>query len=382
MVAGRRYPRFGMRLLLVATSFLLIAATPAEVVPELEETGYYIEPGSAASEEVVSDGVFQARAEGGRLHIVVLAEEPPGGATTFSDSVLDQLGTGYVVTVAPETVGFAGDGSFWSVDEMNAAVDASLRGGSDDEVVGLFVGELTSEPAPAPVDGEVSDGAGLPGWLWLVLLVGGGVLVLGLMRNNSRQRTVLASEELAKVKGMAREKLAAIANDVIEMEDEVMLSDNSEIREHYQKASAIYTEALSRVEADPGARDMVEVIKNLDDAIWELDAAEALLDGKPIPERPKPPEPRPPQPRRPTPAPTDEGTGEDFGRRPQRQSSYAGNELMSALWALLAMTGRGGGWGVPGGFGGPMRGGGGAGRMRGGGFRGMGGRMRGGGRRG
>ena len=370
-----------MRRLLVVASLLLIAATPAEVVPELEASGYYVEPGSAASEAVVSDALSQARSDGGRLYIVVLAEEPPGGATTFSDSVLDQLGTGYVVTVAPETVGFAGDGSFWSSDQMNAAVDASLQGGSDDEVVELFVADLTGEATPAPIDGEVSDGAGLPGWLWLVLIAGAGLLFFGLTRNSSRRRATMVGEELARVKGMAREKLAEIANDIIEMEDEVTLSGNREIEAHYQKASAIYTTALGRVEADPAAAEMIEVIKELDDAIWELDAAEALLDGKPIPEKPKPPEPQPPQPRQPAPAPTEEEP-EGFGRRPQRQSSYAGNDLMTALWALLAMTGRGGGWGMPGGFGGPMRGGGGSGRMRGGGLRGMGGRMRGGGRRG
>ena len=131
------------RLLLVAVSVLLVAATPNEVVPELEANGYYVEPGSSATEQVVSDAVSDARSDGGRLYVVVLSEEPPGGATTFSDSVLDQLATGYVVTVAPETVGFAGDGSFWSAEEMNAAIDASLSGGSDDQVVELFVSELT-----------------------------------------------------------------------------------------------------------------------------------------------------------------------------------------------------------------------------------------------
>lgn len=36
----------------------------------------------------------------------------------------------------------AGDGSFWSADEMNAAINASLDGTSDDEIVQRFVSEL------------------------------------------------------------------------------------------------------------------------------------------------------------------------------------------------------------------------------------------------
>jgi hypothetical protein len=372
-----------MRRLLVAVSLLLMAATPNEVVPELETNGYYIEPGSAASEQVLSDAVFEARSDGGRLYLVVLSEEPGGGATTFSDSVLDELGTGYVVTVAPETVGFAGDGSFWSVDEMNAAIDASLDGGSDDQVVELFIAELTgTSVVPAPGEEEV--GGGGSGWVWLLLLGGGALLVMGLMRSGSKKRVELATGELEKVKTMAKEKLAQIANDIIEMEDEVELSDNPEIKAHYQKASTTYTQVLARTEATPSAQEMIEVIRDLDSAIWELDAAEALLDGKPVPEKPKAPEPKPPQVDVPEPAPQPDTTlDEGYGRRPQRQSSYAGNDLMTALWAVLAMTGRGGGgWGgTPGGFGGPMRGGG-LGRMLGGGMRGGGlGRMRGGGRR-
>jgi hypothetical protein len=378
-----------MRRLLIAVSILLIAATPSEVVPELEANGYYIEPGSDATEEVVSGAVFEARADGGRLYLVVLAEEPPGGATTFSDSVLDQLGTGYVVTVAPETVGFAGDGSFWTAGEMKSAVDSSLNGGSDDEVVELFVAELTGGASPIPSDGSGEEPAepgadgGVPSWVWLLLVAGGAVVFFSMVNSNSKRADVAAAE-LGKVRTMAREKLAEIANDIIEMEDEVTLSANTEVAGHYQRASAIYTAVLARVEAEPGARDMVEVIRDLDSAIWELDAAEALLDGKPVPEKPKPPEAKRPEPKPQAPSAEESPQGDTFGRRPERQSSYAGNDLMSALWALIALTGRGGGWGgMPGGFGGPMRGGGsGGGRMRGGGMRSLGGRMRGGGRRG
>lgn len=374
-----------MRRFIIAVSLLLLAATTDEVVPELQAGGYYIESGSTASEQVVSDAVFEGRSDGGRLYLVVLSEEPPGGATTFSDSILDQLGAGYVVTVAPETVGFAGDGSFWSAEEMNAAVDASLDGASDDQVVELFITELTGTGVVPSPDGEPSAGEGGGfGWIWLVVIVGGALLVYSAMRRGSRKQAELATAELEKVKTMARAKLAEIANDIIEMEDEVGLSDDPQVKTHYQQASTAYTEALARTDAAPSAREMIDVIGDLDLAIWELDAAEALLDGKPVPEKPKAPEPEPPQTEVSGPTAQSEPTPDDgYGRRSQRQSSYVGNDLMTALWAILAMSGRGGGgWGGTGGFGGPMRGGG-SGGMRGGGFRLGGGlgRMRGGGRR-
>jgi hypothetical protein len=374
-----------MKRLLIAVSLLLIAATPDQVVSDLEANGYYIEPGSGANEQVISDAVFEGRADGGRLYLVVLSTEPPGGAPTFSDSILDRLGTGYVVTVAPETVGYAGEGTSWTADEMDRAVEASLEGDSDDEVVELFISELTGAgTGPTPSGEEPANGGGGLGWIWLVVIGGGALLIFSGMRNSSRKRTEMASSELEKVRSMARAKLADVANDIIEMEHEVELSGNPEVKAHYQSASATYTEVLARTEKDPSPAQMLEIVGDLDVAIWELDVAEALLDGKPAPEKPMPPEPKPPAPQQPEPAPPE--TAEDaYGRRPERQSSYAGNDLMTALWALLAMSGRGGGgWGgMPGGFGGPMRGGGTGGRMRGGGMRlggGMG-RIRGGGRR-
>jgi len=383
MTSGCSYPRSWMKrlLLLAVASLFLVAATPDQVVPELEDNGYYIEAGSTASEAVVSDAVFEGRADGGRLYLVVLSEEPAGGATTYSDSVLDRLGSGYVVTIAPETVGFTGDGTAWSVEEMNTAIDASLDGGSDDQVVELFISELTGAGiVPSPGGEEPADGGGGFGWIWLVVIAGGALLIFSAMRNSSKKRAEVAGSELEKVKAMAKAKLAEVANDIIEMEHEVELSDNAEVKSHYQSASATYAEALARTEKDPGPAEMLDVVRDLDVAIWELDVAEALLDGKPVPEKPKPPEPKPPA-RQPDPAPT-ERPEDSYGRRPERQSSYAGSDLMTALWALLAMSGRGGGWGgTPGGFGGPMRGGGG--RMRGGGMRLGGGigRIRGGGRR-
>jgi hypothetical protein len=374
------------RLLFVVLSVFLLAASVSEVVPQLEADGYYIEPGSSASEDVVSDAVFEGRSAGGRLYMIVLSEEPPGGAPTFSDSVLDELGDGYVVTVAPETVGFAGDGSFWSVSEMNDAIDSSLTGDTDDDVVELFISELTGAVVAPPQDegvpDDASDGGGGLGWIWLLVIAGGLVLIFTTSRRGRRRREEMARRQLEKVRSMARSKLDEIANDIIELEDEVDLSGSAEVKSHYQSASATYSAALSEIEGVGSAKQMVDLVAKLDTAIWELDAAEALLDGKPVPPKPAPPEPKP---EREPESPPREVVDGDVDRRPQRQSSYAGDDLMTALWAVLAMTGRGSGGfgGIPGGFGGPMRGGGGGSRMGGGGRRmGGGGRMRGGGRRG
>jgi uncharacterized membrane protein YgcG len=170
-----------------------------------------------------------------------------------------------------------------------------------------------------------------------------------------------------------------IANDILEMEDEVSLSSNPEVKRHYDSATATYSNLIDKVPNATTADDLVEIAYQLDVAIWELDVAEALLDGKTAPEKPervklesapeKPPIVVPP-------------ASDNFDRRAQRQSSPAGFDLGNILLAILAAQnlggGRGGTWGQPGGGfpgsgggfpGGPGAGGGGGTRMRGGGRR-------------
>ncbi|MGD2042875.1 MAG: hypothetical protein PVJ28_04435 [Acidimicrobiia bacterium] len=371
------------RVLVVLAALVLIAATPEEVLPDLEANGYYIEPGSNATEQVVSDAVFEARAEGGRLYIVVLADEPPGGATTFSDSTLDLLGQGYVLTVAPQTVGYAGDGTFWTADQMNDAVDASLSGGSDDEVVGLFVSELTGSSFGGDTGGESASGGGISIW-WIMLVAGAGLAVWWFINNRNEGRN--RASRLARAKEVANEKLAEVANDILEMEDEVATTDNAEVKQHYQRASAMYSSAMEETEKASDLPQMLQVSRELDLAIWELDCAEALLDGKPKPAKPEPPQPKPIVPPAPAPGQTvppppagSVSQPSTYDRRPQRQSGGS-NDLLTVLLAMTAMRNMGG----RGGFGGGIGGWGGGGRSSGGGFRGGGGggRIRGGGRRG
>lgn len=369
---------------MASVALLLIAATPDDVLSSLQADGYYIDQGSSATEQVVSDAVFKGRADGGRLYIVVLADEPPGGATTFADSTLDLLGDGYVLVVAPETVGYAGDGTTWTADQMDAAVEASLDGGTDDEVVDLFVLTLTEEPAATPGGGSSGNGASGGGisLLWLLVI---GIAVVGVfMFVSSRGKARRAESRMAHIKSMARQKLSEVANDILEMEDEVSTSGNVEAQGHYQRASALYSEAMDANDRAGTVPEMMKVSENLDLAIWELDCAEAILDGKP-----KPPKPEPP-----TASPVPEGQGEranppatpDFERRPQRQSTGSGDMLnvLLTMMAMGSMRNRGGGFGGFGGFGGSSGGWtGGGGRIRGGGGRmgGGGGRIRGGGGR-
>lgn len=358
------------RLLIVLAALTLIAATPAETIPDLEASGFYIEDGAGASEQVVSDAVSDGRADGGRLYIVVLADEPPGGATTFADSVLDDLGSGYVLVVGPQTVGYAADGTEWSREEMDIAVDASLDGGTDDEVIQIFIDTLTTTEAP-PNQG--TSGGGIS--IWWIILIGGGLFAVWWLYTN-RKNSKRAAGRIEQVRQVAREKLDEVANDILEMEDEIATSDNAEAKGHYQRASAMYAQAMDDTAKATTVAAMVEVSEELDLAIWELDCAEALLDGKPKPPKPAPPKVEPPKPVPQQPTSPMPPSPHDFNRRPQRQSTGS-QDMMAMLMTMMAMGGMRGGGGFGRGGGNWTGSGGGAPRPP----MGGGGRFRGGGRR-
>lgn len=371
------------RIALALLSLLLVAATPQDALAELRSQGYYIEDGASATAEVVGAAVAEAGFDGGRLYVVVLDEEPTSGATFFSDAVLDSLGEGTVLTVAPETVGFASVGDVWTSDQLNSAVDESLAGSNDDNVVARFVNSLTgSAVGPgSPIDQGSSGGGSGSGFIWFFIIVGVLALTFFYLRSRSSKTSGAGrvSPQVAQFHEAARAKLADIANDILEMEDEIQLSDNAEAKDHYQKASSTYSELIDQVDQVSNVDDLVDVIYRLDVAIWELDVAEALLDGKPAPVKPEKTkvEVRPSGPPRVSARPPT-----DFDRRPQRQSTPAGPDMSSILMALLAMQNMGGigrtPGQIPGGFGGsgssPSSGGGvrrsmGSGRIRGGGRR-------------
>lgn len=328
-----------MRLLLVAAAAVtLIAATPAEVAPELRTVGYFVDEGSAADPATVSAAVSDARNAGGALNVVVLAEEPGGGATTFSDAVLDELGTGTVLTVAPETVGFASQGDVWTLDELEEAVDASLDAGSDTEVVERFVATLIGQP----VGGEepASSGGGLLWWLLIVALGVAALVGFFVWRASSREKAA-GAKRLADVRSQAEAKLDDIANDIIDLEDEVATAGNAEAQGRYQRAAATYEEAVGAAERAQTPAELLALSTKLDEAIWELDCAEAILDGKPLPPKPEPPAP----PTEAAPAPPRERPipGTDYVRRTGRRSTPIGSDITQTLLTMMAMGAMSGG---------------------------------------
>ncbi len=332
-----------MKILLSLTAFVfVVAATPSQVAPIVASDGYFIEQGADATQEVVGNAVADARFAGGALSVVVLAEEPPAGATTFADAVLDDLtsGSGTVLVVAPESVGWSSSGDIWTNNQLDAALDASLDGSSSDDVVTIFVADLVAPPSSG-------GGSGTAIFFGFIVLIGGAFAFFA-FRASKRQKEG-ATKKVEELRATAQLQIDAIANDILDLEDEVKTAENQEAQEHYSVAVETYTTASERLAAMSSGKEIVDFDYELDVAVWHLDTAEAILDGNPLPDKPEPPVYAP----APVPAtPATSSTSEDrsgitaplpeYKRRSTRRSSYGTPEMLATVLATQAMRGMGG----------------------------------------
>ncbi|MFC2177244.1 hypothetical protein ACFLRH_02375, partial [Actinomycetota bacterium] len=162
-----------------------LAAEVAEVAEAVANDGFYVEPGASITEDQAGDLVATMRNAGEGFSLVVLSVEPPAGATTFADNVQFALGRGIVLVIAPETLGYAGEGDVYNEAELESALDSAADvGGSDYDLAAEFVGQITGVPVGSTANPVPSEGGG-NGFLWFVVIVGGIVGLLWWMSRRS-----------------------------------------------------------------------------------------------------------------------------------------------------------------------------------------------------
>ena len=132
------------------------------------------------------------------------------------------------------------------------------------------------------------DGGGAGGFpLVLLLLLGLPIAVIALMRRGQRKR--LEAQERAQledVKGVAREDLVALGDDIRALDLDVQMPDaDPEGRQHYGQAVERYTEAEQALDRARRPEDLERVTSALEEGRWAMAAAKAELAGGKAPER-------------------------------------------------------------------------------------------------
>jgi hypothetical protein len=163
-------------------------------------------------------------------------------------------------------------------------------------------------------------GDGVP-WVFLLLVavvIVVGITVLALVTWRRRRDERLADKSrIERTRAAVRQQRDAVSNDILRLEDEVRASGNEDALAHYRNATIAYAAIVGEFETGDTAEELTNLAARLDSAIWQLDAAEAILDGKPLPPEPQAGAlPRSPQP---------------YQQRSDRSSSVGVVDLIAAM---------------------------------------------------
>ena len=278
---------------LVMVAGPLQAQTTIDAAVAVSEQGYYLGPDTDISESGVSDLVSEARNEGFRLSIVVLDESPGGGPTTFAGAVLDAIGSPGTVIVLTEDglVGYETEGEFDRA-EVEAAFDAADAAGGSDAVyltnlVNALTGKVPAEAQqPVPPD-SASGGGGGGGLTILLLIVGGGVLVVWLaMRSSKKASRKRAEGDVASARTEIQAQLNSMANDILDLESSARLGGDKAV-EYFEAGASVYEKASEQFDKAATLDQLEALSDTLDEAAWQLDAAQAIVEGEPVPPKPQ-----------------------------------------------------------------------------------------------
>jgi hypothetical protein len=294
-----------LALTLFITAVPAYAQTPDEVADEVRTSGYYIEPGLDADAGRISNAVRTAANEGLRFFVVLLDEDPPGGAVTFAAAVLDHFEEGTVLVLSASDEGidsfdFAADATSAALDAGFAASQTAPLGQGDEAFVEAVVEVLTGVPVTAApsetattgevgaTGSEAAAGGSKTGLIILVVVVAALILlVVWAVRRQRKSADKSQARAVEEARTEIKKQLDAMANVILEISDLVSASASKEDNRYLEEAGKTYTEAEESFGEATDLRRLEDLSDQLDEARWQLDAAAAIANGKPVPPKPK-----------------------------------------------------------------------------------------------
>ena len=273
---------------LAVAPFAAAATSISPVADALRSDPVYVdESAERALTDAQADELREAITDaGGDIYVAVL----PASAGA-PEAVLRELGEAvrrdgtYAVVVGNR---FRASDNGELRDDVPALADAALRSrGEQGPHATLLdfvdrVGAAKDERA-APADDRNGD-EGLP-LLPIILIGGGGVAAYAWYRR--RQRSAADERrQLQAVRELTEEDLVALADDVKELELDVSMPNApAAARQHYDRALSLYERANGEFDQAMRPNDLERVTATVADGRWEMAAARAALERRPLPQR-------------------------------------------------------------------------------------------------
>lgn len=269
-----------------------LAQTVDEVADQVGDAGFFIEAGLTADPSAISDDVARARNGGLRFGVVLLDEDPAGGAVTFAEAVLDRIGNGTVLVLSA-----TGDGMVstevdqtaigLALDRGAAAAEAAPAGQGDEAYVDAAVGSLLASSGRGDDQAPSSGGGSGTGLIILLVIVGGLVLLVWFAIWRGKKSSVAShARQVDTARTEIRSQLDAMANILLEITDLVSASTTSQDDTYLRQASATYTEAEEAYGTATDVGALEALADRLGEARWQLDAAAAIALGHEPPPQP------------------------------------------------------------------------------------------------
>lgn len=289
------FASFAVALMLPAA--VALAADPAEVADAVDPRGYYIEVGAPVDFSVMEALVDEVAGRSQTVfYFVALATDPSQGTDEFAEDVLLLLPQGSTVVVLSPTETGARSDTFTDA-ELDRAAEA-MAADSDSSYEGdfrAFALSLTGASVPTTGAGGTtpstttpgSSGGGSGAWVFLLILAAVIAVVFFLTRRGAKQDRDLSAKRIEEAKGEIRRQIDAIANEILELTDKVTLAENDQAEEYFRAASATFQDAQDRLDGATNLAELEQLSDQLDTTRWQLEAADAVLEGRPVPPEPE-----------------------------------------------------------------------------------------------
>lgn len=293
-----RYPRRVRRtlaffvLIVVAASLPGVAAAQSvpQVAEEIQLRGYHADTALG----IPIDDLERLVDRHPDIGFVALDETPAGGADLFAQDVLDAVtGRDTIVVLTADEAGAAS--AVVSDGDLDAAFDAAFAGTGDGylrdfEQVAEALASSPTNPDPSTPAAE-NGSSGFP--IWPVVVLAGVALIGFRMWGNNRADDRAVARRFAEAKREIEAQMSAVANQILELSDRVDFAADQAATAHFRRASEVYGVAERRLGEATSTAAFEALADDLDEARWELAAAEAILDGAPVPSRPADDHPEP-----------------------------------------------------------------------------------------
>jgi hypothetical protein len=271
---------------------VLAQATPSDAAAAARDRGYYVESGVPVSESRIDAAVSRANQEGLRFYAVILNEDPAGGAANFASAVLDRIGAGTVLVLSSSQEGI--ESTEFTQTQLGRALDAAFEASDDEGYVSSVADSLLAETADSgsettAAQSASSDGGGSNAGLFIMLAIIGGLvgLVWFAIRRQKKAAEESREESVDEARAELKSQLDSMANTILEITDHVSASESREDNQYLEAAGATYSAVVEEFESAQDLRALAALADRVDEARWQLDAATALAEGRPVPPKPE-----------------------------------------------------------------------------------------------